>query len=496
MASALGEFSGNTNIALKPNQPLVLQVAPQPPSARNILLQIVEIAGRPVAQPAQGLQGDTIFRSPTGTAPAQSTAQPAAPATVSLTAGQVVTGVVVQTAALNPAPAASPGTPTGASPAAATLPAGQAGNPPPTAAPGPKPVAPTTSASPPPTARPPAGAGTTPAQPPQAGVRVTLGIVSVTPAPSAPGNPPGAAAAPSVGQTFTATVSGTTQSGQPIVSTPLGNIAIDRAPPLPKGAEIVFRLEAPPSAPVEGSRLGGSDGQIGLRLGYAWQTLDELTAALASRSAAATTAGTDRIVSLLTPQTDAKLGTTLLFLLAAFKGGDLKSWLGETAMREIERLRPDMLRRLGDDVRLLAGDGDEADGRIARTADWRSLPLPLFGAGIEQSRLLVRRDGGGNPDEDGKPGNESRFVVDLRLTSIGRLQLDGLIDTDARRFDMLVRTTSALPARFRSDILQIFSAANETIGMTGGLSFRATPDALIETADAAPDRGATDGLMV
>ena len=119
--------------------------------------------------------------------------------------------------------------------------------------------------------------------------------------------------------------------------------------------------------------------------------------------------------------------------------------------------------------------------------------MPLFGEAMEQSRLLVRRDSGEDegPSEKRK---ETRFVVDLTLTSVGRLQLDGLIDPGARRFDMLVRTSAALPPRFRQDILQIFATANETIGLNGGLAFRATPDALIDTADAQPSHG--DGGLV
>ena len=325
------------------------------------------------------------------------------------------------------------------------------------------------------------------------GTRLALGIVSLTPAnPASPGAVPGPGPLPAVGGTFLGIVSGATPSGQSVVQTPVGQVALEQGPPLAKGAEIVFRVESAPLNPSEPSGIGSHDGRAQLIRGHGWPALDELSSTLAEKGPGLA----DRIAHLITPQADAKLGTTLLFLLSALKGGDLKPWLGEGGLRELTRLRPDSIRRLSEDVRALAGATDDADTRPIRPGDWRAFPLPLFGEGMEQSRLLVRRDAGDDDSDEDKPAKETRFVVDLTLTSIGRLQLDGLIDPGARRFDMLVRTTNALPPRFRSDVLQIFASANETIGMSGGLAFRASPDALIDAPDVGTSPSGGDGLIV
>lgn len=502
LATTHGALSGTTNVPLKVDSPLKLLILPQPPSAQTVTLQIVEVGGRPTVPtpghaapnppgaPVPGVQG-----APGQPPPATGAPSPAASTTVTLSAGQTVTAVLLPPRA----PTGTPPGPTFQAPVGGTVPNQQgvpaAGSLPPTA----PAIAPQTPAGRSPTTAPtnsPNPAGTTPttpsAVPPAPGTRLTLGIVSLNPAPSS-STPAALTAAPlpAIGGTFTGLVIGSAPSGLPLVQTPVGQVALEQAPPLSKGAEIVFRLEATPEAPPQSDRIGGRENVNQLSRGHGWPALEELNAALTEKAPGLA----DRIAPLTTPQADAKLGTSLLFLLSALKAGDLKSWLGESGLRELTRLRPDTVRRLGDDVRLLAG-ADDADSRPVRAVDWRALPLPLFGEGMDQSRLLVRRNQQDDDAVDRDRSKETRFVVDLTLTSIGRLQLDGLIDTDSRRFDMLVRTTSTLPPRFRNDILRIFAAANETIGMSGGLAFRATPDALIDTTELQQPQARDGGLVV
>ncbi len=341
------------------------------------------------------------------------------------------------------------------------------------------------------TANKPLAAPTQPTQQPAlaAGSRISLTIQSIDPKPIAPVTI-GPGLVSTAGQTVPAVITGATPTGQPIAQTPAGPVAIENAPPLPKGAEIVFKLELPPTPPDARPQLPIADGRAALTAIRSWPALDETLAAIADRSPALA----HQINSVIMPQADAKLSATLIFLLSALKGGDLKSWLGETAIREAGRANVDVLRRLQSDVRLLAGSTDDGEPAPVRpTGDWRVLPIPFHGDGIEQIRLLVRDDG--DQDDAQDDGKETRFVVDLTMTSIGRLQLDGLIDVGARRFDMLVRTESILPERFRRDILGIFAASNETIGLSGGLSFRAAPDALIDAAPVDKPR-ADGGIMV
>ena len=65
-----------------------------------------------------------------------------------------------------------------------------------------------------------------------------------------------------------------------------------------------------------------------------------------------------------------------------------------------------------------------------------------------------RRDEDGEEGEEGEVEGATRFVVELELSRLGPLQLDGLVRQS--RFDLIVRTTSPLAAEMRRDILGIF----------------------------------------
>ena len=72
---------------------------------------------------------------------------------------------------------------------------------------------------------------------------------------------------------------------------------------------------------------------------------------------------------------------------------------------------------------------------------------------------------------DGHGARDNRFLIDLTLSRIGELQLDGLIRP--RRFDLILRTHMPLPPEMRQEIGKLFHGSLETLGMTGGVSFQA-----------------------
>ena len=102
------------------------------------------------------------------------------------------------------------------------------------------------------------------------------------------------------------------------------------------------------------------------------------------------------------------------------------------------------------------------------------LPIPFFdGQQIQQLRLFLRRDSGGGAS--GGDGEEAtRFVLEVSLTRLGDLQLDGLVR--GKRFDLILRTREGLPDAMRGDILQIFQDANEVAGYKGALTFQSSRD--------------------
>jgi hypothetical protein len=135
-------------------------------------------------------------------------------------------------------------------------------------------------------------------------------------------------------------------------------------------------------------------------------------------------------------------------------------------------------------------------GQIARLADppspgeWQPILVPLHdGERLRQLRLFVRRHRG---DDEGAEGG-TRFIVDIELSRLGELQLDGLIYE--RRFDLILRSHEAMAADARRDIAAIFAEGLSTAGLVGRLSFqvaRAFPVAPLDEILA----GDHDGVLV
>jgi hypothetical protein len=326
-----------------------------------------------------------------------------------------------------------------------------------------------------------------------AGTQFTVQITSLqTP-------PPGGAAAvtqtqgptpalAALGQTLTGVVSSSHAGGHPIVDTPLGPVTLAGSNPPPEGARVVLTVSSAPLPPASPEPLMDSQ-QLFLRqalfLDRHWPAAQEMVDSLAQ--AAPNTA--QHLLQSALPRPDGNMTANILFFLAAVRGGDLRSWLGDNAMRVLQRVNPGVLTRVNDDMRQLSRLADEP-----AAGDWRTFMIPLFnGSQLEQIRLFTRSQEENDDDEESGPG--TRFVVDVTLTKLGHIQLDGLVDTGHRRMDMVVRTEDHLPPEMRNDIRTLFEQSGEITGYRGGVGFQSQPANFIEIDPPAPAEGGV-GLIV
>ena len=440
LKTALGTFAITTDADIAPGtrvQILLRSLGPPP----LIALEPAFASGRqgpPPAQPAAILGRNDV-----------------------LTLGQPLRAIVQA-----PSPVAPPGVgrgsalPIGASLDVRILPAGQAASNPGTAAPPP--------ASPGPTSPSQAPTGT------QATGPVASGAVTGQAAtPILSSSDPGTTAQPTptaAGRT-TGVVVGASAQGKPQLQTPLGLLALELRTTLPLGTAFDVELVAPHRSPLT---LGERPATIPLT--QTWpalqDTLDLLRAGALPAQAVDASLGTAAATHV--PQPGPRLTSSLLFFLAALTGGDPGAWLqGLLPQRAREALetqgRGDLLSRLVQDAGQLGRLGDLAG------PDWRFIPVPLYdGQQLQQLRLFLRRrqkrrDGGGE-----RPGEATRFIVEVRLQRLGDLQLDGLVK--AERFDLMLRTRRALSPVMRVRITEIFEAAKAAAGYRGNVGFQASDD--------------------
>jgi len=492
VSTRLGPLALQTNIALPASGPLQLQVQSL---GTQVLLLITAIHGKP-PQAFSRSGGELLpptFLGPAGTAagkgggpgaaaaPTPGAASPAAgqasgpAAPVTLTQGATLSATLLQPGSALIAGAQAP------SPGGVNL-AGAGGTPR------------TAPQSTPATAAQPTAPGV-PAAPAQADGKValpagsgfTVRVISVQP--GAQAQPPAVNGQPlSLGMTLSGVATqgaGTTHS---LVQTPAGPIAIATPTPLPAGAAIQFEIIQLPEP-----KATGQDRAMALRFGQViaeqrqWPALEEATRTLLD----AQPVTAQQLIHGAMPRADANLAANLLFFLFALRGGDVRQWLGDAPARALEKLKPALMARLKDDFAGIGRVRAEPDG-----PEPRPFPVPFFnGQEIEQLRLLVRRREDDEDDEaDPRKGPGVRFVVDVEMSRLGRLQLDGFVQDGTKRFDLIVRTDDRLPVSVQNGIRSVFEDANETTGVTGGLAFQSAPANFVGTDAKADDGGL--GLMV
>ena len=113
--------------------------------------------------------------------------------------------------------------------------------------------------------------------------------------------------------------------------------------------------------------------------------------------------------------------------------------------------------------------------------DWRTYLIPFHdGQQIQQIQLFTRRH---QPNtKDGESDDiTARFVFDVELSRLGRIQLDGL--AGEKRFDLMVRSRTPLTEEMRTHMTLLFGAAREEGGFQGEIGFQTVSEFPVEPLD-------------
>ncbi|MBI5165096.1 MAG: DNA polymerase III [Magnetospirillum sp.] len=260
-------------------------------------------------------------------------------------------------------------------------------------------------------------------------------------------------------------VAGHGGANQALVQTPAGLLSLPASPAtLPIGAAVTLEVLGPP-LPAATAIAAAPAG-----LGPAgWPALTEAAATLAQSDPQAA----EHLMRAI-PHAGPRLAAAMSVFAGALRAGDSRLVFGEGVGKALDRAgRRDLADKLKGDLDKLSAEAGRGEG-----GEWNAYTMPFsHGGEIEPIRLLVRRPPG-EVDEDGgntggSGGGESRFVVEVRLSRLGRLQLDGLVAREAHRFDLIIRTDRPLPEVVRRTILGLFADTAETVGTKGSVSFQA-----------------------
>lgn len=169
------------------------------------------------------------------------------------------------------------------------------------------------------------------------------------------------------------------------------------------------------------------------------------------------------------PANPAQLGAAALFFITAVRGGDLTQWLGGNSVDALRRGgRGSLLSRLMQEGGILNRLASEPVSQ-----DWRALSVPLMWENQMHKIALYYKNESQNQQKDQR-GKQMRFIFDLSLDAMGKVQLDGLFRV--QRLDLILRTLTPLSAPMQQDMRRIYANALGQTNITGELSFQNKPE--------------------
>lgn len=211
--------------------------------------------------------------------------------------------------------------------------------------------------------------------------------------------------------------------------------------------------------------IGGSGGVLAAASQFTaeWSALDELSSLLHGMHSSMAAQALQRIV----PHVGTQFSAGMLFFMNILRRGDVSEWLGKDLIEHLERMgKGDLVQRLGADlgaVRTLFTDQPQGN--------WQALFFPVMvEKELHHAQMFIKPE----EQERKEGGGGTRFIVELELSHLGPMQMDGLVKKRAEhtQFDLVIRSIHELPEEMKTDIYGIFENAQQVTGLQGSLNFR------------------------
>ncbi len=201
-------------------------------------------------------------------------------------------------------------------------------------------------------------------------------------------------------------------------------------------------------------------------------------------------------VKAVLPQTGGKLPALMLsYMNAAARGVSFSDFIGEANVAALAKTEngASLLKRLEREFSTSAKKA--TDGKNG----WKGWDIPLLsGSVVEPVSLYLQRP---NTDEFRRVQTDRkqagvRFAVDINLTRLGKMQLEGLAHRQTRRFDLILRHQNALPPDFDAAVRGIFTQTLTALNYTGTVKVDKTDDFIVFAPDTDENDALKRGVLV
>lgn len=296
---------------------------------------------------------------------------------------------------------------------------------------------------------------------------------------------------PQAGQNVTALVIGNELTGEAVLHSTAGMIRLQPGTVLPVGSQVTFEVTqiTPPPTPLPTAPTTTSVSPAPLtELARQWGSMQQIFTLLAGRTQTtpddpqptphATLPWMPTVGAALSPNAppSQNISAGLMMFLTALRAGNFRNWLGKDNANWLDSQgHTDLLMKAQGEFLGIARQFTEA-----QPSHWQPLFFPVAVEGVlQQVRMFVKRDrkeGGGAQAE--RKGEETRFVVEMDLTQLGEMQMDGFVRAREQhvQFDLMIRSLTPLSPEIQQNILQIYNDTGELTGYRGSLVFQAVKE--------------------
>lgn len=261
-------------------------------------------------------------------------------------------------------------------------------------------------------------------------------------------------------------VLGTGLGGKVALRVPFGVIELSLPTALPVGSLVTLEQLSVPKTPAL-PHFGGHAPSTNAPADFIrdWPAVRQLVALLAEQPER-----NGAVPHPNLPRVGPEFALGLIAFAAALESGDSEGWLTPPLTQALSEQGHDSA------VAQLRGDFNQLSQLASPrgTTDWRAFIIPIeTQRSLQQISLYVRRE-----EERRQPAAADakveafghRFVVELELSRLGALQLDGLLK--GRRLNLILRSHGTLASDLRATLMTGFDDAAAAAGLTGALVFQ------------------------
>jgi len=259
---------------------------------------------------------------------------------------------------------------------------------------------------------------------------------------------------------------------------------------LPTGSTITFQLlqTTPPTLSsltfnlAQGQPVSTRPAPL-LELAQGWSSLQQIFSLLSGRSGLLGSETPLNLPSITTGNAPAApnaapkdIGSGLLFFISTLRGGKFREWLGKDTITWLENQNQgNLVKKTEAEFNAIANLYAEA-----KPGHWQTLIFPVIVDGTpQQVRAFVKRDRQqNNKNQPEDKTEDTRFIVEIDLTTLGELQLDGFVrkQSSETSFDLMIRSLQPLDSNIQNDIMGIYNATGAVTGYKGSLAFQSVKE--------------------